>query len=115
MLQPNSKRHNPIVFKHQTPGSHGNFGASGSKGISNTLRVWGQPKDTKADFKGSSKSTTFGKRLKRESSNSRNYESWNGAKKRLTVDEINIRRNTGACMNCGEVGHMFNDCPKPKP
>ena len=37
------------------------------------------------------------------------------AKKRLTTDEINRRHNTGACVNCGEVGHLFKDCPKPKP
>jgi hypothetical protein len=115
MLQSTSKRHHPIVFKHQTTSSHGGFGASGSKDTSNTLRVWGQPKDINADFQGSSKSTTFGKHLKRESSNIRNYDSWNKAKKRLTADEINIRRNIGACMNCGEAGNVFNDCPKPKP
>ena len=115
MQQPTSKRHHPIVFKHQASGSHGSFGASGSKDTFNTMRVWGQPKDTKAYFKGASKSTTFVKRLKRESSNSRNYDSWNKDKRRLTTDEINKRRNTGACMNCGEVGHMFDDCSKPKP
>ena len=101
MLQPTSKRHHPIVFKHQTLGSHGNFGASGSKDTSNTLRLWGHPKDAKADFKGSYKSTTFGKNLKRERSNIKKYDSWNKAKKRLTTDEINRRRNISACMNCG--------------
>ena len=83
ILQSTSMRHHPNVFKHKTSGSHGSFGASGSKDTSNTLRVWGQPKDTKADFKGSSKYITFGKRLKRESSNSRNYDSWNNAKKTI--------------------------------
>ena len=115
MPQPTSKRHQPTVFKQQTFGSHGSFRAGRSKAIPNTLGSWGNPKDAKADFKGFSKSTTFGKHLKRERSNSRSYDSWNKAKKRLTADEIIKRRNTSPCMNCGEVGHVFNDCPKPNP
>jgi len=76
----------------------------------------GHLKNTKAGFKGSSKSTTFDKHTKRErSANINYYDSWNKAKKRMSTDEINKRRNTGACMNCGEVGNVFNDCPKPKP
>jgi len=115
MMLLTSKRHHPIVFKQQTPGSHDSFGTSGSKVTPNTLRSWGHLKDAKAYFNGSSKPTTFGKHLKPERNNSRNYESGNNAKKRLTTGEINIRRNTSACMNCGKVGHVFNDCPKPKP
>ena len=77
---------------------------------------WGHPKDAKEDSKGSSKSTTFDRHFKRErSTNNKSYDSWNKAKKRLTTNEINKRRNTSASMNCGEVGHVFNDCPKPKP
>ena len=115
MPQPTFKRHHPIVFKQQPSSSHGSFEASSSKGFPNTLGSWGHPKDAKANFKKSSKSTTFDKHFKRERSNIRNYDSWNKAKKRLTTDEINTRRNTGVCMNCGEVGHVFNDCPKSKP
>ena len=60
--------------------------------------------------------TTFDKHLKRElSTPGRNYDSWNKTRKRLSTEDINIRRNTRACMNCGEVGYVFNDCPKPKP
>ena len=77
---------------------------------------WGRLKDAKEDFQGSSKSTTFDKHSKREySANNKNYDSWNKAKKQLSTDEINRRRNTGACINCGEVGHVFNVCSKPKP
>ena len=63
-----------------------------------------------------SKSTTFDTHFKRERSTpGMNYESWNKAKKQLSFEEINKRRNTGACMNCGEVGQVSNDSPKPKP
>ena len=80
------------------------------------MKSWGCPKDAKADFKGSSKFVTFDKHSKREcSANIKNYDSWNIAKKRLSTDEINRRHNTGACLNRGEIGHEFNDCPKPKP
>ena len=36
MTQPTSKRHQPIVYGQNNSGSHGNFGDSASKGISNT-------------------------------------------------------------------------------
>ncbi len=77
---------------------------------------WGRPKDAKAGFQGSSKFTTFDKHSKRErSANNKNYDSWKKAKKRLSTNEIIRRRNTGACMNCGDFGHVFNECPKLKP
>ena len=115
MPQPTSKRLQPIGFGQNTFSSHGSFGASNSKGVSNTMKSWGHPKNAKADFKGSSKSATFDKHFKRERSDiKKNYDFWNKAKRRLTTDEINRRRNTCACMNCGEVGHIFKDCPKPK-
>ena len=80
------------------------------------MKPWGHSKSAKAEFKESSKSVTFNKYTKRErGDNGKNYDSWNYAKKRLTPAEINRRRNTGACMNCGEVGHVFKYCPKPKP
>jgi hypothetical protein len=79
------------------------------------MKLGGHSKSAKADFRESSKSDAFDKHSKRErSDNNKNYDSWNKAKKRLTLDEINRRRNTDACMNCGEVGHIFKDCPKPK-
>ncbi len=116
MPVPMSKRPQTTVFGQNTSGSHGSFGASTSKGDSNTMKLGGHSKNAKADFKESSKSDTFNKHSKRErNDNGKNYDSWNKAKKRLTLDEINRRRNTGACMNCGEVGHVFKDCPKPKP
>ena len=66
----------PIVFGQINSDSHGNFGPSSSKGVLNTMRSWGHPKDAKADLKGSSNSTTFDKRSKRErSANNNNYES----------------------------------------
>ena len=114
--QPTPKQHQPIVYWQNNVGIHNNFGANGNKGNPNTMGSWGRPKDAKANFKGPSKSTTFDKHSKRErSANSKNYDSWNKAKKRVSTDEINRRRNTCACMNCGEVRHAFNDCPKPKP
>ena len=70
MTQPTSKRHQPVVYGQNNYGSHGNFGAGGSKGISNTKGSWGRLNDAKAYFKGSSESTTFDKNLKRERSTS---------------------------------------------
>jgi hypothetical protein len=117
MSPPLSERLQPAAgFGQNTFGSHGNFGASSSKGICSTMKSWGYSKSAKANFKEFSRTVTFNKHTKRErSDNNKNYESWNKAKKRLTTDEINRRRNTGACMNCGEVGHVFKDCLKPKP
>jgi hypothetical protein len=45
----------------------------------------------------------------------KSFESWNKAKGKLTDVEYNKRRRTNACINCGEVGHKFSECPKPKP
>ena len=45
---------------------------------------------------------------------SKNYDSWNNAKAKLTNDEFNKRRRTNACINCGEVGNKFSNCSKPK-
>ncbi len=45
----------------------------------------------------------------------KSFESWNKAKGKLTDDEYNKRRRTNVCINFGEVGHKFSDCPKPKP
>jgi hypothetical protein len=116
MKHPTSMRHHPVVYGQNISGSHGNFGDSGSKGIPNTKGSWGHPKDAKADFKGSTKLTTFDNHLKRERSTSgKKYDSWNKAKKQRSTEEINIHRNTSACMNCGEVGNVFNARPKPKP
>jgi len=64
MPQPISKRLQPIGFGQNNFGNHGNFEARNSKGIPNTMKSWGRPKDVKADFKRSSKSTTFDKHYK---------------------------------------------------
>ncbi len=45
MTQPTYKRHYPVIYGQNNSGSHGSFGASGRKGIHNTKRSWGQPKD----------------------------------------------------------------------
>jgi hypothetical protein len=111
-------------FKHQygsnnqnNRGSFGNFGGNGSKGASSSKGYWGHLKDAKTGFKGSAKSPTSGKQVKRERSTSdlKDYDSWNRAKAKLTADEYNKRRRINACINCGEVGHKFSACPKPKP
>ena len=46
---------------------------------------------------------------------SKNYDSWNKAKDKLSTDEYNKCRRKNDCIKCGEVGHKFSDCPKPKP
>ena len=43
------------------------------------------------------------------------FESRNKAKSKFTEEEYNKRRRTNAFINCGEVGHKFSECPKPKP
>ena len=87
-----------------------------SKSISNNKGQQGQLKDAKVDFKRHTKSNAFHMGLKRErSASSRHYESWNRVKILLTTDEFNKRRQTHACINHCEVGHVFNDCPKAKP
>jgi hypothetical protein len=58
---PMSKRLQSAGFGQNTFGSHGSFGASSSKGVSNTMKSWGHSKSAKADFKESSKSVTFNK------------------------------------------------------
>jgi len=47
---PMSKRLQSTSFGQNTFGSHGNFGASSSKGGSNTMKSWGHPKNAKANY-----------------------------------------------------------------
>ncbi len=115
VTQPNFKRPQQSNFGQNTFGSHGNSGSSGQKDASSSKGPWGQSKDAKADLKVPSKSTPFKKMNREQSGSVRNYDSKNLAKKRLSADEFNRRRKTNACINCGEVGHRFKDCPKPKP
>jgi hypothetical protein len=43
---------------------------------------------------------------------SKNYDSWNKAKDKLTADdEYNKRRRTNTYINCVVVGYIFSDCP----
>ena len=51
MPQSTSKRLQPVGFGQNTVGSHGSFGASTSKGFSNTMKTGGHFKNAKADFK----------------------------------------------------------------
>jgi hypothetical protein len=71
----------------------------------------------KADFKNHVKSYNSDKKVKYEkiALGSKSYDSWNKAKAKLAEDEFKKRRRTNACINCGEVGHKFSNCPKPKP
>jgi hypothetical protein len=102
---------------HNSHGGHNNFGGNGSKGASASKSNWGHHKDAKADFKSSSKSYNSDKKMKYEkvASGSKSYDSWKKAKAKLTEDEFNKRRRTNACINCGEAGYKFSNCPKPKP
>jgi hypothetical protein len=79
--------------------------------------TWGPLKDAKADFKSPLKSYNSDKKVKHEkaTSGSKSYDLWNKAKAKLTQDEFNKRRRTNACINCGEVGLKFSNCPKPTP
>jgi hypothetical protein len=42
-------------------------------------------------------------------------DSWIKAKQKLTQAEFQQRIKTGSCINCGEQGHIFEACTKPKP
>jgi hypothetical protein len=109
------------TFKHpnsgnnqNSRGSSGSFGGNANKGASSSRGPWGHLKDAKADFKGQSKSAKQVKR-ERDIADPKGYDSWNKAKAKLTEAEFSKRRRTNACINCGEVGHKFSACPKPKP
>jgi hypothetical protein len=97
--------------------SHNSVEGNGSKGASNINLTCGHLKDTKADFNSPSKPYNFDKivKTKKATSSSKSYASWNKTKARLTEDEFNKRRQTNACINCGEDGHKSSNCPKPKP
>ncbi len=62
MTQPISKRPQLSNFGQRSSGSHGSFGGSGQIGASSSKGPWGQSKDDKADFKGSSKPVSFNKK-----------------------------------------------------
>jgi hypothetical protein len=42
-------------------------------------------------------------------------DSWIKAKYKLSQAEFQQRIKTGSCINCGEQGHIFEACTKPKP
>jgi hypothetical protein len=42
-------------------------------------------------------------------------DSWLKAKQKLSSAEFQQRLKTGSCINCGEQGHIFEACTKPKP
>jgi len=98
-------------------GSHNNIGGNGSESGSTSILNWGCPKDANVDFKSPSKSYIFDKKVECEkaTSSSKSYDSWDKAKAKLTEDDFNKRRRYNACINCGEVGHKFSNCPKAKP
>ncbi len=88
------------------------------KSNKNDTKQW--PKAPKWSSKGNaspdSKGKSFdSKKRKVAFEKDKPFESWNKAKAKLTEEEYNKRRRTNACINCGEVGHQFSDCPKPKP
>ena len=41
--------------------------------------------------------------------------SWIKAKQKLSSAEFQQRKKTGSCIYCGEQGHIFEACTKPKP
>jgi hypothetical protein len=88
-------------------GSHNNFGGNRSKCAFGSKLNWGILKDTKADFKSPLKSYNSDNKVKHEeaTSCSKNYDSRNKTKAKLTEDGLNTRRRNNACINCGEVGH----------
>ena len=96
---------------------HNSFGGNGSKSAYASKLNWGHPKDAKVYFKTPSKSFNSAKKVKYEKATScpKSYDSWNKANAKIIEDEFNKRRRTNACINCGEVGHKFSNCPKPKP
>ena len=101
----------------KTSSNSGSFSDSGSKGFSNSKK-WSKSRDGSSNSKGFAKSSghdkgSSGKR--KVSFTEKPFESWNKAKSKLTEEEYNKRRRTNACINCGDVGHKFSDCPKPKP
>ena len=45
----------------------------------------------------------------------KNKDSCIKAKQKLSQAEFQQRIKTGSCINCGEQGHIFEACTKPKP
>jgi len=96
-------------------GNHKSFGGNGSKCAFGSKLTWGHLKDTKQTLKVLWSRTILIKKHEKATSGSKSYHSWNKAKAKLTKDEFNKRRRTNACINCGEVGHKYSNCLKPKP
>ena len=73
-------------------------------------------KDGASTFKDFTTSVGIDKNSKRKGALIENpFEPWTTAKSKLAEEEYNKRRKTNACVNCGEVGHKFSECTKPKP
>jgi len=98
-------------------GSHNNFGGNGSKSAFGRKLNWGHSKDVKADFK-SPRGLTF---LTKKGSTRKLRRVLKATtretrlRQKIIEDELHKRRQTNACINCGEVGHKFSNVPKPKP
>ncbi len=109
-------RAQPSNFGQNNYGSHGNLVGSGSNGASSTRDRGNSPRMLKQILKGILSRLILTRiRNRREVFRVEVTTPSNMAKNRLFGDEVIRRRTTVACVNCSEVGHMFNDCPKPKP
>ena len=76
----------------------------------------------KKPFVGASGSEGYGhgnssQRLKRKlpPHEQKKKDSWIKAKQKLSQAKFQQRIKTGSCINCGEHGHIFEACTKPKP
>ena len=59
--------------------------------------------------------SSFGQKRKLPPHEQKKKDSWIKAKQKSSRAEYQQRIKTGSCINCGEQGHIFEACTKPKP
>ncbi len=59
--------------------------------------------------------SSLGQKRKLPPNEQKKNDSWVKAKQYFSPAEFQQRLKTGSCINCGEQGHIFEACTKPKP
>ena len=59
--------------------------------------------------------SSLGQKRKLPPHGQKKKNSWIKAKQKLSPAKFQQRIKTGSCINCGDQGHIFEACTKPKP
>ena len=59
--------------------------------------------------------SSLGQKRKLPPHEQKKKDNWIKAKQKSSPAEFQQRIKTGSCINCGEQGHIFEACTKPKP